>query len=79
MIKIILQYFKDKGFHIVDDNTNVIITAIDLKTKMIITHTVSGRTMIAYGTDVDIRYAGLIENLNQLKTIIRLISTLPVN
>jgi len=78
MIKTILHYFKDKGLHIVQDDVNSIITAVDLKTKMIITHTVSGRTMIAFGTDEDIRYAGLIENLNQLKTIIRLVNTLPV-
>jgi len=78
MIKTILHYFKDKGLHIVQDDINSIITAVDLKTKMIITHTVSGRTMIAFGTDEDIRYAGLIENLNQLKTIIRLVNTLPV-
>ena len=77
-IKIVLQFFKDKGFHIVQDDLTTIITAVDLKTKMIITHTVSGRTIIAFGTDKDIRYVGLIENLNQLKTVIRLVSNLPV-
>jgi 3'-phosphoadenosine 5'-phosphosulfate (PAPS) 3'-phosphatase len=78
MIKIILQFFKDKKYHIVQDDVNTIITAVDLETKMIITHTVSGRTMIAFRTEEDIRYAGLIENLNQLKVVIRLTSNLPI-
>ena len=34
-IKIVLQFFKDKGFHIVQDDLTTIITAVDLKTKMI--------------------------------------------
>ena len=79
MIKTVLQFFKDKGFKIVqDDTTTTIITAVDLTNRMIITHTVSGRTMIAFINDKDIRFVGLIENINQLKTVIRLVSNLPV-
>ena len=48
MIKTVLQFFKDKGFKIVQDDTTTIITAVDLTNRMIITHTVSGRTMIAF-------------------------------
>lgn len=78
MIKIILEFFRNKGYHIVQADITTIITAVDMETKMIITHTVTGRTMIAFKTEEDIRYAGLIENLNQLKTIIRLTTSLPV-
>ena len=78
MIKTVLQFFKSKGFKIVQDDTTTIITAVDLTNRMIITHTVSGRTMIAFNDDKDIRYVGLIENINQLKTVIRLVSNLPV-
>lgn len=78
MIKVILDFFKNKGFIIVQDDITTIITAVEKESRTIITHTVSGRTMIAVETDQDIRFAGKIENLNQLKTILRLIKDLPV-
>lgn len=78
LIKTILQFFKDKGYKIVEDDLKVRITCIDLTTSTIITHTASGRTMVAYKSDNDIRFVGLIENLAQLKLILKLTSELPV-
>jgi hypothetical protein len=78
LIKTILQFFKDKGYKIVEDDINTRVTCIDLKSSIIITHTVTGRTMIAYKSDNDIRFVGLIENLPQLKLVLKLTSELPV-
>lgn len=78
LIKIILEYLKNSNYQIVQDNITTIITAVHIETGTIVTHTVTGRTMIAIRTDTDIRYAGLIENLQQLKVILRLIRDLPV-
>lgn len=78
VIKILLEFFKNKGYHIVQDDITTIITVVDMKSKMIITHTISGNTIIAFNTDTDIRFKGMIENLQQLKLIIKLVSTLPI-
>lgn len=78
LIKILLEFFKNKGYHIVDDDINNYITIVDFKTKMIITHSISGRTVIAFNTEKDIRFMGNIENLQQLKMVIKLVSILPI-
>ena len=73
----ILKYLEEQKYTIVQADTTSIITAVDMKTPLIIVHSVSGRTIIAYGND-GIRFLGLIENLKQLKVVLRLINKLPV-
>lgn len=73
----ILKYLEEQEYTIVQADTTSIITAVDMKTQLIIVHSLSGRTIIAYGND-DIRFLGLIENLKQLKVVLRLINKLPV-
>ena len=74
----ILRYLEEQEYTIVQADTTSIITAVDMKTQLIIVHSLSGRTIIAYGNDDDIRFLGLIENLKQLKVVLRLINKLPV-
>lgn len=73
----ILKYLEEQEYTIVQADTTSIIAAVDIKTQLIIVHSLSGRTIIAYGND-DIRFLGLIENLKQLKVVLRLINKLPV-
>lgn len=73
----ILKYLEEQEYTIVRADTTSIITAVDMKTQLIIVHSLSGRTIIAYGND-DIRFLGLIENLKQLKVVLRLINKLPI-
>jgi hypothetical protein len=78
MIKNVLQFFKEKGFHIVADDVTTMVSAVSIPDKVIIIHSLSGRTMIAIKDDTNIRFAGKIENINQLKTILRLVKELPL-
>lgn len=74
-LKIALNYFKGKQALVVENIPERLTVA--LKEKMlVIVYTNDQRCMIAHNGDTDIRFAGRIENLQQLKMVLKMVTDL---
>jgi len=71
-LKLTITYLKSVGYTITE-NTEARITCFNLDTKYIITQLSNGYTIISQENTIDIRFKGVIENLQELKGVIKLI------
>lgn len=72
-LKLIITYLKSVGYT-VTENTEIRITCFNIGNNYIITQLSNGYTVICQETTTDIRFKGVIENLQELKGVLKLIS-----
>ena len=73
LIKIIKDYLKHIKYKPIEVDIDRRITSINLETGIIVTHLPNGRTMVCCRSENDIRFNGIVKNLQQLKMILELI------
>jgi len=73
-IKLILDYLQSIGYMKVEVNLERSIVVVNTTNNFVITHFINGYTAICVKDLTDTRFKGIIENVQELKGVLRLIS-----